>query len=396
MDVNHSDQLSAGVEPTGASSSSAASFSSGPMVLGLLILVVPLLSQLVLWLRRQRQRKLATRFPVLQKLFPSSFPPPNGKALKEMTRQNNSSRQRRKCLTAAHRGGASCFAPENTLHAFQKALDSGVELLELDVRTSKDGHLFLLHDPTLERTTDGFGMASDKTLKELQSLDAAYHFSPNTQDYTARYPLRNKGHRIPTLEEVFDLVDSNTNREVCFLLDIKDERTVEPTLALVKERGLEERVILGAVVPSVNDLVRRHKPAHVPLCPHYRATLWFFLLSFLRLHWLVPFQHDIFGTIYGANVDKALQARGNKLSWRIFKLIGRAFLFDKEGILVNDRVVKHAHSLGKMLFVFGADLDEAPHIRRCMRLGVDCVMSDRPDFLMKIVKEEEEEGAKTE
>ena len=96
----------------------------------------------------------------------------------------------RDCLVIAHRG-ASSYAPENTFAAFDLALDLGARHLELDVQQSSDGHLVIIHDDLLDRTTNGHGPVGQHTLAELQALDAGAWFDPK---FT--------GERIPTLDAV--------------------------------------------------------------------------------------------------------------------------------------------------------------------------------------------------
>ena len=103
---------------------------------------------------------------------------------------------KRQIQIVGHRG-AKGVAPENTLSSFQAALDAGVDMIELDVHLSKDGELVVIHDPRLERTTDGSGLVSDFTLEELKGLDAAAKFEGDASF---------GGQRIPTLQEVYDLV----------------------------------------------------------------------------------------------------------------------------------------------------------------------------------------------
>ena len=91
-------------------------------------------------------------------------------------------------LVIAHRG-ASGNLPENTLAAFQKAIELGAEMIELDVHLCKTRELVVIHDAHVNRTTDGHGLVSHKTLSELQKLNAG------------------NGEKIPTLQEVFDLVN---------------------------------------------------------------------------------------------------------------------------------------------------------------------------------------------
>ena len=98
----------------------------------------------------------------------------------------------REFLCIAHRG-ASSYAPENTFAAFDKALELGVNHVELDVHFSRDGHIVVIHDDTVDRTTDGSGPVADMTLAELRGLDAGSWFGP---EYS--------GERIRTLAEIFE------------------------------------------------------------------------------------------------------------------------------------------------------------------------------------------------
>src|SRR3972149_8380299 len=94
----------------------------------------------------------------------------------------------------AHRG-ASAHAPENTLPAFELALDQGADGVELDAKLSADGQVVVIHDRTVDRTTDGHGRVSDLSLAVLRSLDAG-------GSYSDQY----RGVKIPTLEEVFETI----------------------------------------------------------------------------------------------------------------------------------------------------------------------------------------------
>lgn len=100
-------------------------------------------------------------------------------------------------LIGAHRG-ASAYAPENTLAAFEKALELHADYIELDVQISKDGHCIVIHDNTVDRTTNGKGFVFDKTLKELKSLDGGSWFDK-----------RFRGERIPTLADVLEWAKRN-------------------------------------------------------------------------------------------------------------------------------------------------------------------------------------------
>jgi glycerophosphoryl diester phosphodiesterase len=100
-------------------------------------------------------------------------------------------------LNIAHRGGA-LLGPENTLEAIGLSVDAGVKVVEIDLFMTSDGHLVILHDETVDATTEGTGRIQDMTLADAQALDAGYPF---TLDEGATYPFRGKGVKIPTWED---------------------------------------------------------------------------------------------------------------------------------------------------------------------------------------------------
>jgi len=138
-------------------------------------------------------------------------------------------------MILAHRG-ASGYAPENTLEAFRLAMEMGADGFELDVHLSKDGQLIVIHDETVDRTTNGKGRVCDLTLEELKQLDA----SNGMEKYA--------GAKIPTLGEVFDLIRGTKH---IVNVELKTDNIFYPhietmCLALEKEKGLEGRVIYSS------------------------------------------------------------------------------------------------------------------------------------------------------
>lgn len=145
-----------------------------------------------------------------------------------------------KVMNIAHRG-ASGYAPENTIAAFDKALKMKADYFELDVQMSKDGKLVLIHDVTVDRTTDGTGRVGDLTFKELRRLDAGSWFDPAFA-----------GERIPTLEEALD----RYRGKIGILIEIKNpelypgiERKVAKAL---KKRNLHKPRNGKIIVQSFN------------------------------------------------------------------------------------------------------------------------------------------------
>ena len=135
----------------------------------------------------------------------------------------------------AHRGG-SARAPENTLEAMRLAIADGAEGIEFDVRLSADGEVVVIHDPTVDRTTNGTGSVERLTVAELQSLDAGFRF-----DVRARDPVVTVRHRIPTLAEVLGELAA-----VPLLIEIKHPAAAVATRRLIERHGAEDRCVVGS------------------------------------------------------------------------------------------------------------------------------------------------------
>ena len=155
-------------------------------------------------------------------------------------------------MVIAHRGFSGA-APENTLAAFRKGIEIGSDMVELDVHLSRDGELVVIHDETLERTTNGKGMVVDHTLYELKKLDAGSSFGPQFA-----------GERIPTLKEVFDLAKGR----VLVNVEIKNpthkrysiSELSEKTFAAVKKAGMLDKVIFSSFNPAALEWVEGAEP----------------------------------------------------------------------------------------------------------------------------------------
>lgn len=138
-------------------------------------------------------------------------------------------------LVFAHRG-AMAAAPMNTLAAFELALTQGAHGIELDVQLSADGHLVIVHDLTVDATTDGSGAVAGKSLAELQELDAGSWFS---DQYT--------GERMPTLSQVFAAMGDRTLINVEIKAGSADSRIlVQRIAACIQQFSVQERVIISS------------------------------------------------------------------------------------------------------------------------------------------------------
>ena len=167
-------------------------------------------------------------------------------------------------VVLGHRGAAGTH-PENTLESFAAALDQGAHVLESDVHVSRDGIPVLLHDPGVERVTQGEGQAAGLRLEELQALDAGYRFI----DPGGAHSARGRGHRIPSLEEAFRRFP-----EARFNLEIKcrDQAAIEATLDLIDRFDRSDRTLLAAGEDEIMRDLRRAVARH-PAAPALGASL---------------------------------------------------------------------------------------------------------------------------
>jgi len=266
-------------------------------------------------------------------------------------------------VVAAHRGGGHPFGPENTLYSYRRSVyECRAQILEIDVRLSKDKKLVLLHDARLDRTTNGTGLVSDHVLADLKTLDARAKFSRHN---TPIQPLKEGSmddprlFQIPSLNEVLD--EFVSQKDLIFFLDMKDVGAVAPTLELIKEKKIEDRVIFGSVAPTPNREIRKLRPIGIglPVGPDALSVLIMTILSWMRLFWIYPHKHELVGTLHTASWT----SRGKRRSIK----------------LVSERLVKDVHHSNRMFAVFGPEMNHPVEIRDCLDMGVDIIFSDRPD-----------------
>ncbi len=145
----------------------------------------------------------------------------------------------RRYLAVAHRG-ASAYEPENTLRAFQRAMDLGADMSELDTHMSRDGQVVIMHNATVEKTTNGSGAIKDMTLAEIKRLDAG------------------KGERVPTLQEVIDLVRGKNG----LYIELKGEGTPGPVVEVLRRNDFtgHRQVIVGSFLPWLVQQTRELAP----------------------------------------------------------------------------------------------------------------------------------------
>ena len=265
-------------------------------------------------------------------------------------------KERRRTVTGewpvnlAHRG-ASALAPENTLEAFRIAVEAGAGGLELDVHMTRDGHVVVIHDPTVERTTSGKGAISEMTIDELRALDAGYGFSP---DGGRTRPYRGRGVRVPTLEEVLEEFPG-----VAVNIDIKAAYPgVEAAvLQVLRETDAWGRALVVSTPYATVKRFRKISGGYIST----GASRWeigvFYFLSRLRMERLLSPSYDA--------LQVPLRHRGIPL--------------------VTPRFVRAAHARGVRVDVW--TINRADEMRRLIALGVDVIMTDRPGTLAEVLRE---------
>ena len=250
-------------------------------------------------------------------------------------------------LVVAHRGGNGLW-PENTFLAFREAATLGVDVLEMDVHSTKDDVLVVLHDDTVDRTTNGVGAVRDLTLAEIQALDAGYHW---TADDGASHPYRGEGARVPTLEEVFlALPEQRMNIEIKQF----DPPITELLCRTIRERHMEERVLIASFDPTAMAAFRVQCPkvATAATAPEIRL--------FLTMH-----------TIYLGNLF-----RGVADGFEVPPSMG-------ELEIVTPDFVGEAHGHNIRILVW--TVNEESEMKRLLDLGVDGILTDYPDRLMRLL-----------
>ena len=231
-------------------------------------------------------------------------------------------------LNIAHRG-ASALAPENTMTAFEKAIELGADVIELDLHLTRDDELVVIHDDTLDRTTDGRGPVHVRSLEELRRLDAGRWFAD-----------RFGGQRIPTLTEVLDRFAG----KVPLALEVKAGSTFFP--------GIEEQVVAA---------LRR-----------YSAIDQAAIASF-----------DHFALRRVKEIEPALRTAA-LLVGRPVSLPALASACGADGValeasLVTGTEVEACRAAGLQLVVWV--VNEPAQMRHFIGLGVDGIITDCPDLL---------------
>ena len=244
-------------------------------------------------------------------------------------------------INFAHRGGAK-VVPENTIEGFREGFAMGGGVVECDVHASVEGAIVVIHDAVVDRTTDGTGPVAEKTVAELQSLDAGYRFSP---EGGATFPWRAKGVKIPTLQALYEAFP-----EAPFNIEIKGHRAgIEETVfRQIEAAGAMERTLVVSDNRGTISRFRTMSHGKVATASSTIELLQYWILHLLHL-----------GSVY----DPPFQALQPPERYK--------------GVVpvVTRRFVREAHDRGLRVDVW--TIDDEPAMRRLLSYGVDGIMTDR-------------------
>lgn len=237
---------------------------------------------------------------------------------------------RRKVIVTAHRG-ASGLAPENTMAAMSKAMEIGAEYAELDVQEIADGSLILFHDKTLNRSTNSTGNIWEMRLEDLQGVDAG-----------SWYDEKYRGEPIPTLEAVIDSVYGKMKLNIELKMNGHEKQLVERVVELVREKNFVDECVITSFDREAVRKVKQLNP---------KITTGF-----------------IFSEMPNENV-----------------LTGEFGLLSMKKTLVTEDFINKAHKVNKKVHVW--TINERDEMSQFISMGVDGIITDRPDVLIELLKE---------
>jgi glycerophosphoryl diester phosphodiesterase len=235
----------------------------------------------------------------------------------------------RPILIIAHRG-VKKFAPENTLPAIEKAIEMKLDYVELDVRTTKDGQLVLMHDADVDRTTNGHGTVRNLTLDEIKKLDAGIRFSPNF-----------KNTRVPTFDEVLHTINGRIN----IYLDWKDASPAAIAEAILKANARDWVLVLGD--PMRLQMLRQKSPKIMLMAEMFSEKDAMALLK-------TPLKFQ-------------------------------AFSPDIAGL--TELLTQESHKKGVRVFVdIQTEKESCAVVEKAIALHADAIQTDQPDLILKCLK----------
>lgn len=253
-------------------------------------------------------------------------------------------------LVIAHQGGDGVW-PGDTMYAFEKAVEIGADVLEMDAHITKDGHIVLMHDETVDDTTDGTGLIEEMTLEELKQLDAAYDWS---DDGGQTYPYRGQGIQVPSLEELFQRFP-----HMRYVIEIKlTENPIDkPLCDLIREYKMQDKVLVASFHDEAMQNFRKMCPEVATSASRGEVTRFVLLGKFFLSGFIVPEYQSIqppFDPEDSFNIP-----------------------------IMTRRFISEAHAKG--IAVEPWTVNDTELMEQYIEWGVDGIITDRPDLMVEIL-----------
>src|SRR6266508_1769115 len=254
-------------------------------------------------------------------------------------------------LVIAHQGGDGIW-PGDTLYAFEKAVEIGADVLEMDAHITEDSQIVLMHDEKVDRTTDGTGLIEDLTLPELKQLDAAYKWS---NDDGKTFPYRGQGMQVPTLEELFQEFP-----QLRYVIEIKlmQNPIDKPLCDLIRKNSMQDRVLIASFHDEAMQNFRKTCPEVATSASRGEVTK-FVLLSKVFLSGLVAPQYQSIQPPYDPKESRNIP-------------------------IMTKRFIREAHA--KNIADEPWTVDNPQLMKQYIEWGVDGIMTDRPDIMIDVLK----------
>jgi glycerophosphoryl diester phosphodiesterase len=255
-------------------------------------------------------------------------------------------------LVIAHQGGDGIW-PGDTMFAFEKAVEIGSDVLEMDAHITKDSQIVLMHDEKVDRTTDGTGLIEDLTLDQLKRLDAAYQWSI---DGGKSYPFRGQGIQVPTLEELFQIFPDTR-----YVIEIKLTQNPidKPLCELIRKHAMQDRVVIASFHDEAMQHFRKTCPEVATSASRGEVTR-FVLLGKVFLSGLVAPEYQSIQPPYDPAESLNIP-------------------------IMTKRFIREAHA--KNLAVEPWTVNDPELMKKYISWGVDGIMTDRPDLMMEVLAE---------
>ena len=249
----------------------------------------------------------------------------------------------------AHQGGDGVW-PGNTLYAFEKAVEIGADVLEMDAHITKDGHIVLIHDETVDRTTDRGGSVEEMTLEELKQFDAGYDWS---NDDGQTFPFRGQGIQIPSLAEVFEKFP-----QMRYAIEIKRSAIPmeQPLCDLIRLHNMQDKVLIASFHDTAMQNFRTVCPEVATSASRSEVTK-FVILGKIFLSGLVAPEYQSIQPPYDPEESYNIP-------------------------IMTKRFIREAHA--KNIKVEPWTVDDPELMRQYIEWGVDGIITDRPDLMVEI------------